>query len=314
MSELPEGTKEVIISLSGTNSFAVKHRLDELTSKFKASHGDFGLERIDGEEVELPAVLEAVSNLPLLSKRKMVVLRSLGANKAAADHIEQIISSTSESCDLIFYEPTVDKRTTYFKVLKDRTQLEEHSEITGAELAKWLVDTAKNAGAELSFADANYLIERVGPNQALLAKELEKLLTYQLKISKDQIDLLTNPNPGSRIFDLLDAAFSRQKQKALKLYDEQRAQKVEPQAILALIAWQLSLLAYVKYGEGRTASEIAQNSGGSPYPITKAQRLAAKITVPQLKNIVSEALEIDKQAKTSPIDLDEALKNYITAL
>jgi DNA polymerase-3 subunit delta len=304
----------MIITLTGTNSFALHARLNELLAEFIKKYGDLALERIDAEEAEGQAILDAVQSLPFLAERKMVVVRSLGSNKQAAEQIEQIISSAGDSTDLIFHEPLTDKRTAYYKTLKSKTQLEEFNELDVHELADWSVNEANKAGASLSQSDAKFLVDRVGANQALLANELEKLLTYNPHITRGSIELLTEPTPQSKVFDLLDAAFSGNKSRALKLYEEQRAQKVEPQAILALVAWQLQLLAVAKYAGGKPAGTIAKDAGVSPYPVTKALGLASKLEEPKLKNMVSEAFEIDWRSKTSALDLDEALKTYITTL
>lgn len=291
----------------------MKKRLDELMSGFVAEHEDLALERIDGEEATANMILDAVQSLPFLASRKMVVVSNLSANKTASEQIEQIIDAAGETTDLIFYEPSTDKRTTYFKVLKSKTLLEEFNELDARGLAKWLSEEAKKEGAELSFADASYLVERAGTNQALLANELQKLITYNSKVTRVTIDLLTEKTPQSKVFDLLDAAFGGNKKRALELYAEQRAQKVEPKTIMAMIAWQLQLIALAKYGK-KDANTIAKEAGMNPYPIVKAQRLASKIDDSKLEKMVDEALEIDHKSKTRPIDLDEALKTYITTL
>ncbi|MBX4197110.1 hypothetical protein KW801_00960, partial [Candidatus Saccharibacteria bacterium] len=101
---------------------------------------------------------------------------------------------------------------------------------------------------------------------------------------------------------------------ALELYDEQRAQKVEPQAIMAMLAWQLDLIALAVYGKGKDANSIAKDAGLSPYPLIKAQRLASNISQAKLRTMVDRALELDYKSKTTALDLDEALKTYIVTL
>jgi DNA polymerase III delta subunit len=304
----------MIISLTGANSFALHRRLSELVKVFVKEHGDLALERLDAEEVEAQAVLDALQNLPFLAARKMVVVRGLGQNKQAAEKIEQIIDSAGSDTDLILYEPVTDKRTVYFKTLKAKTQLEEFNELDVRGLAKWLEEEAKRRGGELAQTDANYLVERVGADQTLLSNELDKLLIYNPKITRESIDLLTDPLPQSKVFDLLDAAFAGNKGRALKLYEEQRAQKTEPQAILAMIAWQLQLLALTKYADGKSTTQIAKDMGMNPYPISKAAHLAHKLNDAKFKEMVDFAFNIDLKSKTSALDLDEALKTYITTL
>lgn len=313
MPTLPKGP-QVITTLAGNNFYLIKRRLDELVDKFTAEFGELSVQKIDAEEVEAPAILEAIQSLPFLASRKLVVLRNLSANKPAAEQIEQIIDSAGDGTDIIFHEPSPDKRTVFYKVLKSRTELQEYNEPDVQGLAKWLAEEAQKQGGEISPADANYLVERVGPSQESLANELDKLLTYQPAITRANIDSLTVRNPQSKVFDLLDATFSGNKKKALELYDEQRAQKVEPQTIIAMLAWQLDLIALAIYGKGKDANQIAKDAGVSPYPVIKAQRLAAKLDETKLKRMVRQALAIDELGKTTPLDLDEALKTYIITL
>jgi DNA polymerase-3 subunit delta len=303
----------MIITITGNNFYLIKHRLDELVNKFVAEHGELAVDKIDAEEAEPAAILEAVQSLPFLSSRKLVVIRNLSANKLAAEQIEQIIGSAGDGADLIFYELSPDKRTIFYKVLRSQTELEEYNELDVQELARWLVEEAKKLGGKISPADANYLVERVGANQKLIANELDKLLTYEPAISRDNIDRLTVKNPQSKVFDLLDAAFGGRKQAALKLYSEQRAQMVEPQEIVAMIAWQLRLIALAKVTD-KTPNQIAADTGSSAYPINKAAGLGRNLSRGDIKRLVNRLYEIDLLAKTKSIDLDEALKTYLVTI
>ena len=316
MPKVPEASSEerVIVTLTGNNSYQLRQRLDNLVSEFVKKYGQHSVQKIDAEDTELPAILDAVASQPFLSKRKMVVARDLSANKPAAEAIEQIISSISDSTDLILYEPLTDKRTAFYKTCKAKTQLEEHLELDVQELSKWLVSEAKSHGGSLRAEDAYYLVGRVGENQTLLSSELEKLLLYSKIISRENIDLLTEPTVQSKVFELLDAAFGGHKELALKLYDEQRTQKVEPQAILAMIAWQLRLISLAKYRGERSPAQVSKEASVNAYPMGKAINLAQKISEERLKNMVSEALDIDYRGKTTSLNMDEALKTYIVTL
>jgi DNA polymerase III delta subunit len=304
----------MVIALAGNNSFALRNRLNELIDKFVADYGDLALERFDAEEAETQTILDALQNLPFLATRKMVVVRGLGQNKQAVEQIEQIISSVGEDTILILYEPLTDKRTVYFKTLKSKAQLEEFNDLDAQGLAKWLVEETKKRGGELSINDSSYLVERAGTSQVLLSNELDKLLIYNPKITRDSINILVDSLPQSKVFDLLDAVFSGKKKRALELYEEQRIQKVEPQAILAMIVWQLQLLAFTKYADGKSTATIAKDVGMSPYPISKAASLSHKLDEKKFKEMVDFAFEIDLKSKTTTLDLDEALKTYITTL
>lgn len=304
----------MIVSLTGNNSYSLNKRLREIVDKFKADFGELAIERIDGEESDAQAITDAVQGLPFLTAKKLVIVRSLSNNKLAAEHIEQIISSASPDTDVIFYEPITDKRTVFYKTLKAKTQFEELDSLDSHGLAGWLVGQASVQGGELTATDARYLIDRVGQNQTLLANELAKLITYSPKVDRKNIDLLTEKTPQSKVFDLMDAVFAGNKARALQLYEEQRSQKVDPQAILAMLAWQLNVLAVTKYASGKSPEAIAKDVGMSPFPISKVTSLARRLTPEEIKKLVNSAHKIDKLSKTKSIDLDEALKTYIATI
>ncbi len=304
----------MIITISGNNMFACSQRLHELVSKFVADHGELAVERIDGEEKDVAAVKDAVQGVGFLTSNKLVVLRGMSANKTVAEQAEQIFSSISDTTDVIVFEPITDKRTVFYKYLKANTQFEEYQELDENHLASWLVEQAKKSSAVLSHSDARYIVERVGVGQQRLASELEKLILYDINISRDTIELLVPATPQGKIFELLDAAFAGRKQKALELYTDQRAQNVEPQAIAAMLAWQLQIMALAKFGGKKPSGEIAKDAGVSPYPLSKASGMVSRIPLEQLKQMINDLTMIDFYSKTSKYDLDEALKTYIVTL
>lgn len=306
----------MITALLGTNHFLLKQRLTELTEQFLSQYGGFALERIDCEEVELRTILEAVQSVPFLTPKKMIVLRNLSANKLASEAINYILEDIPDFTEIIIYEPYIDKRSIYFKSIKKHKEvtLIEFGDRDRPELAKWLSDEAEKAGGKLSVSDANYLIDRVGTDQMLLYNELQKLTTYNKHISQENIELLTEPEPQSRIFDLLDAAFSGHAERAMKLYEEQRTQKVEPQQILALLAWQLHIVAIVLAAGQRSVEDISSEAKLNPFVVRKAKNLARKISSSKVKELIAEALDIDVSGKTTAINLDDALKNYLLSI
>lgn len=301
-----------MITLTGENSFGLQQELHRLINGFVAEHGDLALERLDGETADPARVREALTGLPFLAAKKMVVLRSLSTNKQL--QAEQLLGDISEITDVIIVEPKLDKRLSYYKFLKKQTDFREFPELDAQGLTRWLADEAKRCGGSISHGDARYLVERVGASQQLLSNELEKLLLYDPNITRQTIDLLTDAAPQSTIFQLLEAAFAGNTKQALRLYAEQRAQSVEPIQIIAMLAWQLHALAVIKTAGDRTADVIAKEAKLNPFVVRKSQSIARSLSLVQLKELVSDLLQIDIQAKRTNIDTDEALQHYLLAL
>ena len=247
----------MITTLSGSNSYALRHAQKALVDSFVTQHGDMALEQLDGEEVSIERLSEALTSVPFLSDKKLVLIRQGSANKQFAERATDMLKDVTETTDVIIVESKVDKRSSYYKFLKKSTDFKEYSELDSGGLARWLSAQAKEKGGMLSLSDATFLVTRVGLNQQLLSHELDKLLLYNDTITRQTIELLTESTPQSTIFELLDAAFAGNTQRALQLYAEQRALKVEPQQIIAMLTWQLHILALIKTAGDRSPEAIA---------------------------------------------------------
>lgn len=304
----------MIVTLSGANSFALSSELSKLTDSFESEHGDLALERIDCEEKDFEQIQAALTSLPFLASKKMVILRNPSTSKQFAEQVEQLLSDVPETTDVILVEIKLDKRQAYYKYLKKETDFREFSELDLSGLATWLVAEVKRHKGEINMSDARYLAERVGLNQQLLSNELEKLVLYEPQVSRANIDLLTDATPQSTIFQLLDAAFAGNTKQALTLYEEQRAMKVEPIQIVAMLSWQLNVLAIVKTAGDRSSQEIAKEAKLNPYVVSKSQGIARKLSLTELKTLVKDLLDIDTKSKSTNLDTDEALQHYILKL
>jgi DNA polymerase-3 subunit delta len=304
----------MIVTLAGGNDFARTAELKKLVTAFIAEHTDMAIERFDGEEADVAAMRGALSSLPFLTARKMVVLREPGKQKAFAEHISDVLQDVADTTDLIIVEPKLDKRLSYYKTLKKDTDFREYNDLDGNGLAAWAAQYAKDQGGSLSAGDARLLVDRVGANQQLLAAELSKLLAYDLAVTRQSIELLVEPMPQSTVFELLDAAFAGRPARTMELYREQRALKVEPQAIIAMLAWQLHVLAVVASAGARSADAIAREGKLNPYVVRKTQALARNMPLEKVRGMIDGLLALDRKLKSISIDADEALQLYLLQL
>lgn len=304
----------MVLVLTGQNAFKLRAELNKITSDFIATYGDFGLEQIEAGEIELGRLLESVSSLPFLAPRRMIILRDVSENKSINENAEKLLESVTDTTDLIIVEPKFDKRSVLYKTLKKRAEVREFLELNEQELPQWLTAEAKNRGGELKLADANYLVQRVGANQLMVSNELDKLLIYESNVSRETIDLLTEPTPQSSVFDLLDAAFSGNTKKAMALYEEQRQQQVEPQAIMGMIAWQVHILTVVKANEKLGADGISSAAKLSPFVVRKTLGLSRSMSLKEVKDLLKKVLDLDIKLKSQIIDADDALRHLLLTL
>jgi DNA polymerase-3 subunit delta len=301
----------MVTTLTGANGFSLQSELERLVIEFVEVYGDIAVERLDGKEADFDRIRESLQSTPFLATRKMVVLRNPSANKSYLEQAGELLKELPESTDVVLIEQTIDKRLSYYKLLKTVTKFQEYDELDQRNLEQWSIGRSQAQAGTLSTTDARFLVERVGMNQQRLAHELEKLLLYDPMITHETILLLTEPTPQSTIFELLESAFSGNTKRALSLYRDQREQKVETAQIIAMLTWQLRVLAYIKTAAGRSIDAISKEAKLNPYIVRKSQTAAGRISFDNLKQLIADLVLIDMRSKLERIDLDEVLQLYL---
>jgi DNA polymerase III delta subunit len=302
----------MIVTLSGDNRYLIDSELERLRNTLGLTSLDITL--INGVESTINDISMELSGYSLFNDKRLVILSEPSKLKGFDEQAEQLFSQVPDSTTVAVIEPHLDKRKSYFKYLKANTEFKQLDALNGPDLVKWLSDYVNELGGQIATGDANYLVDRLGDNQLILSQEIKKLLLYSKKIDRESIDMLTERSASSSIFELLDAAFNLNVKQALRIYNDQRIQKVEPEQILAMISWQLNALAIYMTSKNLPSDKVAIASGLSPYTLSKTRLIASKITFSSLKQLVSDLSNLDLKSKTTSLDLDEGLKNFIVSL
>ncbi|MBI5357558.1 DNA polymerase III subunit delta [Candidatus Saccharibacteria bacterium] len=300
--------------VAGPNYFGAKESLDTLVRDFVSEHGNMSVERIDAENSGKDQIINIVQSTPFLASKKLVVISNLSSQKDITEDLDGFLDKVAETTDLIIFEPKPDKRSSYYKNLKKIKGFQEFKELDETQLRGWIIIRVREEGAEISQSDAVYLIARVGLNQQKLSNELKKIINYDKHITRKTIDELTDPTPQSSIFNLLDVAFAGDHNKTLRLYDEQRAQGVEPLNILGMITWQMHAVAVVNSAKDLSSGEISSSSGLSPFVVQKSQNISRRLGRDRVGHILDDIIYLDTAFKTVTIDQDTAMKNFLTTL
>jgi DNA polymerase-3 subunit delta len=303
--------RTMIIAYSGPNSFAMQQALKVRVQEFIATHGDFGVERLDASHMAGTALIESVQAMPFLAGKRLLIIQDPADNKQFVEEFPSSIDMISDDTDIIFIQSKFDKRSSFYKLLQKRAENHVFEELNEPALLRWISEYVAAEQGTIRSQDARYLIERVGISQRTLQSELDKLVSYSSTITKESIDLLTARSVQSTIFDLIEALFAGKTTKALDLYREQRMQKVEPLQIVAMIVWQLHILAIIKTGSGQSSDTIARDAKLNPYVVRKNSALAQKIQLEHIKSLVERTRDLERRLKRESIDADEALMELL---
>ena len=283
----------------GENALARDAAYRSYIDSFVKEHGQMALDVFDTDTLALNDCIDAVTTVPFLSAKRCVVLRQVSQNKDLASNIEKIVERIADSTELVIVEGILDSRLNYTKFIKKHANdLQQFDVLDGHALAQWVIVTAKQQGATLSRADAQLLIDRVGPNQLLVANELQKLLLVNPVITKELILSFVPASPQSSVFAMLDMVIQGNVAEVSRLYQEQRDQGVEPQAIMGMIAWQLYILSVVAAHKEENPDAIVKKAKISPFVVRKNLSLAKKLSKKQIIALLDVAISADYSIKT----------------
>ena len=299
---------------AGNNWFGIKTALGSETRAFLASNSAINIERFYGPDNQSADIVASLDSLSLFSDKKLVIVELLSVHKEIADNIDEFIAKVDGDTSLIIIEPNIDKRSGYYKNLKKLDGFNEFNELDESKLITWVKEYVGQNSGEITPADAQYLMFRVGASQTNIERELTKLLQYDKKVTKDTIDLLTNQTPASTIFSLVDCAFSGDIKKALKLYDEQISLRVEPQAIFGMLVWQMHIVAVCLASGSKNASEISSETGLNSYVLGKAKNIAMRMGKAKILEYMDLLRDIEKTSRTKTYNFDDAMRLAITKL
>lgn len=301
----------MITAFIGDNGPAREQAAKDYIGSFIGVHGSSAIDRFSGDAIEKADLKDTIASIPFLSNKRMVIVRDLSANKNLSENFEEVAGSVADSTELIIIENHIDSRSKYLGELKKQAEVKEFAHLEGEDLVRWIIEQAAALNGKISHADALFLVERIGTNHQLIINELAKLILYEPTITQESIKLMTTYTPQSSVFAMLDSAFNNQTEKALKLYQEQRALGSEPQAILGMIAWQLHVLAVVKAAVDKSPQQIANESKLNPFVIRKNLNIAKNINSGKLVKMIDNAINADIMIKSTTTNPDNVLQTLI---
>ncbi len=301
----------MITVLTGANAYLLSETKKRIVDDFIRQNGSTAVEVVNASDLTVKQLVASMQARSLFSEKRLLIINDLSVNKNITEHIQDVLDADNVDTVALIVEQKFDKRTALYKLLKQKTDFRVFDELNEQALINWIVEYAKDRNGKLSHIDAQYILQRVGVDQLRLANEIDKLALYNSVISKKTIDMLTVESVHSTVFNLLDAAFAGQTKKTLELYREQRQAKVEPQAILGMLGWQLHILALVKSAEQQHADEIARQAKISPFVVRKTMTLAKNRTIDDVRNLVRRVLDVDIQLKSASINADDALQELL---
>lgn len=279
-----------IFLFTGEEIYLLEKELHRWIDAFAVKHGADAVRMFDSENFDVSAIQNSVFAGGLFVTKNLVIIKGLPQDTKPiilSDDLHAVYNmflqadfSVPDSTLLVFVNAKPDKRTAFYKKLKNIAQVKVFSPLKGVQLTVFVKEQL--AGLKVDTQTIDYLILQVGNDLYRLSHECAKLhawclWTHANTVSQQLIDTVVYGQVHANVFSFFDFLLS-EPDKACAVLDSIRDSGTQwIQCAGALYRWlksHLFTLDYVQHGI-RDAKVIAQETSLPPFSIA---RLLTKIT------------------------------------
>jgi DNA polymerase III subunit delta len=322
----------VVYLLHGEDDYAISEYIARLIEKLgDPMMAEVNTSRLDGRLCSLDELVGAVSAMPFLVSRRLVILThplEYGKSPELQKRFKEVLNKVPPTTALVLVEDHVltnERDKTKGRWLEKWAHESDGRAFTrafpvpaGPDLTRWIQKQAKAAGGQINPQAAEMLKDLVGPEPRLLVHEIEKLLAfvnYKREVDEGDVQLLTPSIAKVQDFALVNALRSKDSKQALHILHRELEEK-DPIPIFQGIVYQFRqlLLAREVLDAGGGEDEVVRQLGIHPYAAKLAGDHARHFTLPDLVMIYHRLLELDEAMKTSAMEGELALDLLVTEL
>lgn len=319
MQKIAEELKTNTISryhlIYGDERYMVRYYKHSLVEKLSSPGDEMNCTFFQGGGIKESSIADVGQILPFMAPQRLIVVQDSGFFKSAnemADYLEEFPESTY----VIFVEREVDKRNRLFKWMGKNGCVTECQAQSETMLKQWIAGYLKKAGKSISVGTAEYLIERTGTDMETLNNELDKLIGYtgaRSVIERADVETICTGANVSKIFDMIDAVASGERDRALSLYNDLLANKEPPMSILYLFSRHINILLQIKElsAIGLNKNELAKKIGIPPFTVQKYGKQAGLFKRSHLLKMLEDRVNYEESFKTGRLSDQLAVEMFL---
>ena len=269
-------------------------------------------------DIETPAFgfdkkLIVIKNAGLLKKeRKSNSKVSNELQKRIAEYIKENINIIKDTAILVFIEEDISK-CELTKVIEENGVVCNFERLKPIDIKKRLKVICNSYKVNVDEQTLNFLIETSGTNMQNLINEIRKLIEYSGKggtITKESVEKLATKEFETRIFDLTDELGKKDISKAIEILKELIYNKEPVQKILITLYnhFKKIYLTKICIEKNRDVLSVLKLKPNQTFLLSKYKRQAGYFKTNELRKILEELINLDKNYKTGLIDINIGLE------
>ena len=259
----------MILLMAGENTFQRQEDFDALRAKYNQD-GALATNTItlDGARTTLAELRVAAQTVPFLADYRLVRVDGLAARltrggrrrgaggewTGLADCLADVPSTTL----LVFLDEKLTGRNNPLQEAVEGAggEVRNYPDLRAREVDDWVADRARSLDLHITTAGRRQLLQRVGPDLWVLARELEKLRLYAGDDAVDDtiVSSLVPAGFDTTIWQLVDGVAEQRPTRALQALDSLRLAGEDMPRVISLLARQFRMIS--------VACEVLDRGGG----------------------------------------------------
>ena len=238
-----------------------------------------------------------VQNFPMMSDRKIVVIRDRKLKDADVKLLEKYLQEPSPTGVIVVYNcegKIKGERDFTFDVLPEN------------ELIPYVVRLTEEMGGSITQGAAKKLVNYTEQSMTRIKNELLKL-TAMGEITEQTVQSFVEPSYSYKIYDFTDQIARGSYKGAYEVLSSLARNASEYSPFFTRLTDHIRLMLHTKLAKNVPDAELAKALGVSPYPLTKAKRAAANYTSKQLLTILMNMYRLEQDYKSGNIGVENAM-------
>ncbi len=297
VAEIARGRVAGVYILSGERLLVdrIVHALRDLVPPAQRA---FNYDVFDADRLDGGAVVQAARTMPMMGKRRVVVVR--GAHGLAAGELEKMVAYVAAPAPetvLVLVGEKFDTRLKFFAQARKAGAVVEKLEAPyESRLPGWVEDEARRQGVKLGSGVSGRLAQVIGRDLGRLAAAVEQLSLYAgpgKAVAVDDVDDVIADSRERNVFELCDATYAGQRVRALVAARKMLAARESAIGMVAMLARHARQLARIKaLGARPSEGDIASALGVSPFfarPLGEQARRYAEAGLGRVLGLLAQA-------------------------
>jgi DNA polymerase-3 subunit delta len=281
---------------------------------------DFNYDLFYGKEAGAQKILGASRTLPMMAKRRLVIVRdaeSLDAKQL--DALTPYVADPAPETCLVFVAEKVDSRLKFFNGFKKKGVLVKCDPLADRQVPGFV--RAEGAQRKLKFEPgaAEMIADEVGADLGQIVDAVERIELYlgeRKLVSAADVEAVVATTRQRSVFELADAIGAGEPARALQALGSLLAAREPALKILALIGRLARQLLVTRELLDRRAGrgEIMERLGVPPFVVDKLEAQAKRFDPAGLRRMHAAIYRADRTLKSSKLQDDRVMELLVLEL